>query len=131
MPLKSLGTILVVDDETSIVEFMHEALADEGYIVYSATDSDRAIAVAIAQHPDLIVCDLHMPGTTGHSFVECIQHYGLADIPVVMMTADAQAAQKFSEESFAACLLKPFDLDELFDCVAKCMHSPSDRDAVN
>jgi CheY-like chemotaxis protein len=129
--LKSLGTILVVDDEAPIVEFMHEALADEGYIVYTATDSDQAIALAIAQRPDLIVCDLHMPGTIGLSFVECIPRYGLADIPVVMMTADAQAAQQVSEESFAACLLKPFDLDELFDCVAKCIHSASGRDAVN
>ena len=121
----------MVDDEAPIVEFMHEALADEGYIVYSATDGDRAIAVAIAQRPDLIVCDLHMPGTTGLSFVESIQHYGLTDIPVVMMTADAQAAQQVSDDSFAACLLKPFDLDELFDCVAKCLHSRSGRDAVN
>jgi CheY-like chemotaxis protein len=119
---------LVVDDEAPIVEFMHEALIDEGYIVYSATDGDRAMALAKAQRPDLIVCDLHMPGRTGLSFLECIQHNGLADIPVVLMTADAQAAQKLPERSFAACLLKPFGLDELFDCVAKGVHSRSDRD---
>jgi CheY-like chemotaxis protein len=131
MPLKSLGTILVVDDEPPIVEFMKEALVDEGYIVSSATDGDRAIAMAIAQRPNLILCDLHMPGVTGLSFVECIQRYGLADIPVVIMTADARAAQELSDNSFAACLLKPFDLTDLFDCVVRYIHSPSDRDAVN
>jgi CheY-like chemotaxis protein len=131
MLLKSSGRILVVDDEPPIVEFMEEALIDEGYIVASATDGDRAIAIAIAQRPDLILCDLHMPGVTGLSFVESVQRYGLADIPVVIMTADSQAAQQLSDRSFAACLLKPFDLDDLFDCVLKCIHPRSDRDAVN
>lgn len=122
---------MVVDDEPPIVEFMQEALGDEGYIVSSATDGDRAIAMAIAQRPDLILCDLHMPGVTGLSFVECIQRYGLADVPVVIMTADARAAQELSDNNFAACLMKPFDLTDLFDCVVKCIHSSSDRDAVN
>jgi CheY-like chemotaxis protein len=130
MPLKSLGTILVVDDESPIVEFMEEALADEGYSVSSATDGDRALAMATAQRPDLILCDLHMPGVTGLTFVESIQRYGLADIPVVIMTADTRAAQELSAQNFVACLLKPFDLTDLFDCVVKYIHSPSDGDAL-
>lgn len=122
---------MVLDDESPIVEFIAEALTDEGYIVSSATDGDRAIAIAIAQRPDLILCDLHMPGITGLSFVESIERYGLADIPVVIMTADTHAAQELSTQYFAACLLKPFDLTDLFECVAKYIASSSDRDAVN
>lgn len=110
---------------------MTEALVDEGYTVYSETDGDRAIAIATTQHPDLILCDVHMPGTNGVSFVECIHRYGLADIPVVMMTADSQAAQALAEKNFTACLMKPFDLDELFRCVGKYIHSASERDAVS
>ena len=118
----------MVDDEPPIVEFMQEALSDEGYSVSSATDGDSAIAIATAQRPDLILCDLHMPGITGLSFVESIQRYGLADIPVVIMTADARAAQELADQNFVACLLKPFDLTDLFDCVVKYIQPASGGD---
>src|SRR5215212_6290166 len=108
---------MVVDDEPSIVDFMTEALTDEGYIVYSATDSASALSTAITQRPDLILCDLYMPSMSGSSFIETIRRYGLSDIPVIIMTADLQAAKKLTEEDVAICLVKPFDLNELFDCV--------------
>ena len=125
MLLKSLGTILLVDDELSIVEFMKEALVDEGYTVLAESDGDRAITTATTHHPDLILCDLHMPGVTGALFVDRIHNYGLADVPVIMMTADTQAPREYSDKNFAAYLMKPFDLDELFSCVMRYINSPA------
>ena len=110
---------------------MKEALVDEGYTVLTEADGDRAITTAITHHPDLILCDLHMPGVTGVSFIDHIQNTGLADIPVVMMTADSLAPQEYSDKSFAAYLMKPFDLDELFNCVTRYINSPANGSAAN
>lgn len=126
MLLKSLGTVLLVDDEESIVEFMKEALLDEGYTVFAESDGDRAIATATTHHPDLILCDLHMPGVTGISFVDRIHKNGLAHIPIVMMTADTHAPHDYSDKNIAAYLMKPFDLEELFSCVVRHINTSPD-----
>jgi CheY-like chemotaxis protein len=131
MLLKSLGSILVVDDEPPIVDFMVEALTDEGYTAYAATDGESAVRVAVAQRPDLILCDLHMPGITGRLLVERMQQSGLENVPVVVMTADTQAAQSLAYEGFAGCLIKPFDLDNMFGCVAKFIHPQWDHGTIN
>lgn len=128
--MKPSRTIMVVDDEPPIVDFMTEALTDEGYVVYSASDGDSAMSTVIAQNPDLILCDLHMPGITGPSFVERIRQYGLGDIPVIMMTADLHAAKRLADEGFATCLIKPFDLNELFDCVSTHIRAGLKRNPV-
>lgn len=122
---------MVIDDESSIVDFMCEALTDEGYVVFSAIDGDSALSTTIAQNPDLILCDLHMPGITGPSFIQRLRGYGLDDIPVIMMTADLQAAKKLADEGFETCLIKPFDLDELFDCVSTHIRSALNRKPVD
>ena len=117
--MQSLGDILVIDNEPTIVEFIAEALTDEGYTVRTALDSEDARATITKQHPDLVLLDLHMPGTSGDVLARNFKNDGLVDVPIVMMTADAQIAKSLSMEDIDYCLAKPFDLDELIACVAK------------
>ena len=117
--MQSLGDILVIDNEPTIVEFIAEALTDEGYIVRTALDPEDARATITARHPDLVLLDLHMPGTNGDVLARDFKNDGLVDVPIVMMTADAQIAKSLSMEDIDYCLAKPFDLDELIACVAK------------
>ena len=117
--MSNAGDILIVDDDQPIVDFITEALADEGYTVRSAFSVASALDAMAARIPDLIIMDLHMPGKTGDIFVRDLRHDGHADLPVVLMTADSVSAKALEAEGLALCLLKPFDLDDLLACVAK------------
>lgn len=117
--MNNAGDILIVDDDQPIVDFITEALADEGYIVRSAFSVASALDATAAHIPDLIIMDMHMPGKTGDVFVREFRRDGHADIPVVLMTADSASAKALEAEGIAVCLLKPFDLDDLLACVAE------------
>jgi CheY-like chemotaxis protein len=117
--MSNAGDILIVDDDQPIVDFITEALADEGYTVRSALDVAGALEAMAARVPDLVLMDLHMPGKTGDMFVHDLRRNGCADLPVVLMTADSQSARALEAKGIAMCLLKPFDLDDLLACVAK------------
>ena len=117
--MNNAGDILIVDDDQPIVDFITEALTDEGYTVRSAFSVASALDATAAHMPDLIIMDLHMPGKTGDVFVRDLRRDGRADLPVVLMTADSVSAKVLEAEGIALCLLKPFDLDDLLACVAK------------
>jgi two-component system, OmpR family, lantibiotic biosynthesis response regulator NisR/SpaR len=117
--MNNAGDILIVDDDQPIVDFISEALADEGYTVRSAFSVASALDATAARTPNLIIMDLHMPGKTGDIFVRDLRRDGHADLPVVLMTADTVSAKTLEAEGIAVCLLKPFDLDDLLACVAK------------
>ena len=112
------GNILVVDDDEPTATFIAEALGDEGYTVHTAFCPAGARAMIIAQRPDLILLDLHLPGKTGDILVQDLKDDGLKDVPVVIITADAKAVPALSMDGIADCLIKPFELDDLLACVA-------------
>jgi len=117
--MSNAGDILIVDDDQPIVEFITEALAEEGYTVRSAFNVANAVDATSKRLPDLIIMDLHMPGKTGDVFVRELRRDGQTDVPVILMTADTASARTLETEGIAYCLLKPFDLDDLLACVAK------------
>jgi DNA-binding response OmpR family regulator len=117
--MQSKGDILVIDDEPAIVEFMTEALTDEGYVVRTALTTADARAMIAERHPDLMLLDVHMPGESGDVLARDLNNDGLAHVPIIIMTADAQVAKSLAIEGIDYCLAKPFDLDELIECVAK------------
>jgi DNA-binding response OmpR family regulator len=117
--MNNAGDILIVDDDQPIVDFITEALAEEGYAVRSAFSVASALDATVERIPNLIIMDLHMPGKTGDVFVRDLRRDGHVDLPVVLMTADSVSARALEAEGIALCLLKPFDLDDLLACVAK------------
>src|SRR6476469_1215516 len=102
------GDILVVDDDQPIVEFMSEALQDEGYTVRTALDEASARALVGERRPELILVDLHLGTTNGTALVHRLADIGIVDVPVILMTADNQAAQALTINEGAICLIKPF-----------------------
>jgi DNA-binding response OmpR family regulator len=94
-------------------------LTEEGYTVRASLTVANARALIAEHRPDLVLLDLHMPGETGHTLVYDLTIDGLADVSIILMTADAQAVHTLSMRGIDFYLPKPFDLDELIDCVAK------------
>ena len=79
--------ILVVDDDDAVLDFMQAKLGTR-FAVVSTTDSDKVLGLARAERPDLILCDIDMPGMDGGDISAAV--YGeddLRDIPMLFLTA--------------------------------------------
>jgi len=113
------GRVLVVDDQSDIVDLVVDFLHDEGYRVHGVTDGAAALAEIEAQPPAMILLDMFMPHMTGTELWEYLQQHGLADIPVVLMTASPNAAENLLAQGATDYLAKPFDLDQLLACVER------------
>jgi two-component system alkaline phosphatase synthesis response regulator PhoP len=80
--------ILVVDDESDILEFLSYNLKREGYQVYTASDGRTAIELAINKQPHLILLDVMMPGMDGIETCERIRELpGLHNTLIAFLTA--------------------------------------------
>jgi len=116
--MSNCGDILIIEDDFAIGDFLSEALSDEGYTVRVIPDAARLSDALTTHIPDLVLSDLHMPGLSDRPLIIYLQGMLPADVPIVIMTADAHAAGQFADMNVAFCLVKPFDLDALFTCVA-------------
>ncbi|MBD3381016.1 MAG: response regulator [candidate division Zixibacteria bacterium] len=84
-------TILVVDDEADVRQYLTMALDDAGFNVVSASDGFEAIEQVKKQKPDLISLDLVMPKKSGIKFYrELLKNKQWADIPVLVVTGHAR-----------------------------------------
>ncbi len=82
------ATILVVDDEPDLVDLLAYNLEREGYAVLTARDGLRALDLAIAHAPDLVVLDVMMPGLDGLGVARRLrEHATLRHVPILMLTA--------------------------------------------
>jgi two-component system chemotaxis response regulator CheY len=106
-------SILVVDDDESIRQFVEMALTDEGYDVVTAADGLAALAVIARATPDLILLDMRMPVMDGWSFAAAYRGTPRPHAPIAVLTAARDAAQYAAEVNADAFLPKPFELADL------------------
>jgi len=110
-------TILVVDDEPHIIEVVHDYLKQAGYRVVTAGDGQTALTLARHERPDLIVLDLMLPGGLDGLDVcrRLRQDSGLADVPIIMLTARVEETDKLIGLELGAddYVTKPFSPREL------------------
>lgn len=114
--------ILVVEDDDDIREAMQEALACEGFHVDVAKDGLDALGQLDAggAGAPLILLDMMMPKMDGEAFLKALRgRPALADAPVVVISGNAAAREKASSLHAAACLVKPFELEELLGLVRR------------
>src|SRR5947208_5848020 len=106
-------TVLVVEDEAAIAEAVRARLASEGYRVLVAGDGPNALEIAGAEHPDLVVLDLMLPGMDGLEVCRELQRESW--VPVLMLTARTEEADKVAGFAVGAddYLTKRFSLREL------------------
>ncbi len=117
MTARSSARILVVDDQRPNVEMMSEALRGRGYEVLTADDGTTALQVVETSHPDLVLCDILMPGLDGYEFCRRLRaRPATALLPVILVTSlDAHAERIRGLEAGADDFLsKPVRWEELF-----------------
>lgn len=108
--------ILVVDDEPDIIALVAYHLARAGYRVSTASTGREALAAARDEQPAMVVLDLMLPELSGFQVLERLREEpALADIPVLMLTARREEADRVRGLSLGAddYLVKPFSPQEL------------------
>jgi two-component system cell cycle response regulator len=110
---KPLKTVLYVDDDPDIREIVQMSLSLDGQLkVLTSDGGERALLKMRVEHPDLVVLDVMMPGMDGPTLLKRMREDpGLAQIPVIFMTAKATAeeTERFRELSAIGVIAKPFD----------------------
>jgi two-component system, OmpR family, alkaline phosphatase synthesis response regulator PhoP len=104
--------VLVVDDDRQIVRLVSSYLQQAGMSVLSAYDGDTAKHVIQKERPDLIILDLMLPGQDGWAITRWLRADAhLADIPILMLTAKVEDADKIHGLELGAddYLTKPFN----------------------
>lgn len=106
--------ILVVDDEAHIVEFVRGYLERDGYEVLTASDGDRALEIAKAARPDLVVLDVMLPRLSGFDVLRSLRSDG-STVPVIMLTARDDVIDRVAGLELGAddYMVKPFEPREL------------------
>lgn len=105
------ATILVVDDDTSVRELIHDFLCAVGYKVITEDNPVSGLERIKQNSYDLVITDLMMPGLSGMDFLKSVKAYD-ADMPVVMITAhpSIDIAIKAIKEGASDFITKPFNL---------------------
>jgi two-component system alkaline phosphatase synthesis response regulator PhoP len=105
--------ILVVDDEPRIAEIVRDYLQRASYRVTTATNGADALAVARAQHPDLIVLDLGLPHLDGLDVTRALRKQ--SNVPIIMLTARVDENDRLIGLELGAddYITKPFSPKEL------------------
>ncbi|MCJ7678032.1 MAG: response regulator transcription factor [Anaerolineales bacterium] len=106
-------TLLLVDDDTTLLRFLTEYLEREGYAVRTADRGQAALRQFYEARPDIVVLDVMMPGMDGWEV--CARLRELAETPVILLTAKTSEADKLRGFRMGVddYITKPFSLAEL------------------
>lgn len=109
-----LGSILVIDDESAVLDMIVDALTMAGFEVSAASDGLEALQLIRNKNFDLVVTDVNMPKLDGYQLVEKLRERD-AETPVIFLTArnekmDVTRGLKLGADDY---ITKPFGLEEL------------------
>lgn len=111
---ESKGRVLVVDDETSILDVLRTTLRFVGYDVETATTGHETLAKLPDFVPDIVLLDVMLPDTDGFALCESMRQNGV-DVPVIFLTARDAVGDKVTGLASGGddYVTKPFSLEEV------------------
>ncbi|HEX4752516.1 MAG TPA: response regulator transcription factor, partial [Solirubrobacterales bacterium] len=109
------ATVLVVDDEPTIVEIVGRYMERAGFETYTAADGYQALDLANEHRPDLVVLDVMLPGIDGIEVMERLQERTGPPIAVILLTARGEESDRLVGLRHGAddYVVKPFSPAEL------------------
>jgi DNA-binding response OmpR family regulator len=115
MAAESNGTVLVVDDEPTIVEVVARYIERAGYETYEAGDGPEALRLAELHRPDLVVLDVMLPGLDGIEVLRRLQERPGKRVAVILLTARGEENDRLVGLRHGAddYVVKPFSPAEL------------------
>jgi CheY-like chemotaxis protein len=117
-----MARLLVVDDEEHVRELIGEVLERAGHSVTQAPDGEQALESIADQPPDLVVCDIYMPGIDGLSFLKRVKSANPRARVIIMSGGGPGKSLELSTtlaETYGAdrVLLKPFPNETIVKAV--------------
>jgi len=114
-------TILLVEDEDYVRDFIGLLLQDEYNILNAANGVDAINQINIHEHIDLMLLDLHMPGINGLDLLRTLRKEVEKDIPVIVITAysSSEIRQEAMELGVKDFISKPFSVENLTKSIQK------------
>jgi DNA-binding response OmpR family regulator len=108
-----MATILIVEDDETLVETLRYNFERAGYELHTATDGVRGLELARSVQPDLIILDIMMPKLDGFSVCRILRQE--SDVPIIMLTARQDEVDRIAGLELGAddYISKPFSLGEL------------------
>ena len=112
--MTSLGRVLVVDDESTVLDMISLLLGRAGYQADCVTEVETAEQLAQKNSYDLLISDIKMPGNTDLQFVRNLTR-SLPGLPVILMTGypEVDSAMESLKLGVVAYVVKPFKVEEL------------------
>ena len=110
-----LKTILLVDDDSDILESMRTVLEGRGYRILVARDGNAGLGVAERENPDLLVLDMMMPKKSGFLVLEKLKGRPGGLIPTIMITGNEGSRHRAYAEMLGVkdYIRKPFAMEKL------------------
>ena len=116
-----MARILCIEDEAALRRILADELRDAGFEVVEAGDGIDGLAAIIDHRPDMVLCDVTMPGMSGYDVLARLRERGdaLADIPFVFLSALADRKDVIAGRQLGAddYLTKPVDIEMLLATV--------------
>jgi excisionase family DNA binding protein len=111
-------TVLIVDDDEKLREYVRVNLEMEGYTVREAGSAEEGLGVLEETTPNLVLLDVMMPEVDGWEMLQRVQErHGIGTIPVIMFSGkvDEQDADEAASRGAQGFIGKPFNPQELID----------------
>ena len=111
---KRKARVLIVEYDTSLLFGLKKNLQFEGYEVFTASDGEVGLGMAVDERPDLIVLDVMLPRMNGFEVCEVLRSHEI-ETPVIFLTAKSLPADKITGLNIGGddYMTKPFSVEEL------------------
>lgn len=125
-----MKTILIIEDQPEMRENLVTILSMEGYEALQAPDGARGLALALEEKPDLVLCDVMMPGMDGHDVLESMRRSpSIGGTPFIFLTArgekqDLRTGMNLGADDY---LTKPVAADDLLAAIQARLERESKR----
>jgi len=109
-----METVLIIEDDSSMLRGLKDNFAYAGYNVLTASDGEKGLNAALDAKPDLIILDIMLPKINGYEICQLIRKEKL-DMPVIMLTAKGEESDIILGLNLGAddYVTKPFSIKEL------------------
>lgn len=118
--------VLIVDNDSDMLEVMQEALTYQGFEVVTASDTDDIVSLVSHHQPNLLLIDYILDGINGGELCHQVKsNTSIAGTPVIIMTAYPKVLQSLGYYGCNALISKPFDLNQLTSTVSNLINNPN------
>lgn len=116
-----MESILIVDDDINLCNFLSEELSASGYKTYCLTNSDNVTEFLKDKETDLILLDLNMPGKDGFQIQQEINNYPGIKPKVIILTAHSDVKSAIDSARLGAYdfICKPYDFGKLLASIRR------------